>query len=53
MLEPFQLERFFLKRIGIALLSTRLAFRGYEVACFNQGYLSSPESFFSTASRVA
>jgi hypothetical protein len=27
-----------LKRIGIALLGTRLAFRRYKVAGFNQGY---------------
>jgi hypothetical protein len=38
---------FFLKRIGISLFSTRLAFRGYAVACFNQGYQSSSDSFFS------
>jgi len=36
-----------LKRIGGTLFSTRLAFRGYGVACFNQGYPSSSDSFFS------
>jgi hypothetical protein len=36
----------FLKRIGCALFDTRLAFRRYEVAGYNQGYFSAFESFF-------
>jgi hypothetical protein len=38
---------FFLKRIGIALFSTRRAFRRYKVAGFNRGYFSSSDSFIS------
>jgi hypothetical protein len=38
---------FFLKRIGIALFSTRRAFRRYKVAGFNRGYFSSSDSFVS------
>ena len=35
-----------LKRSGIALLSTRRAFRGYGVACYNHGYSSSSGTLF-------
>jgi hypothetical protein len=34
-----------LKRIGIAFFSSRRAFRGYGVAYFNRGYLSSSAIF--------